>query len=119
MPDEQPTSIHKAAPSFSHHYRLLPEDIQTLADNNFELLEKNLRHPSLQLKKIGKIWSARVSRDYRALAVAVPNGFLWFCGYFFSYESTVRLMRTPWRSRSFKASHPKQKSHARLCHGHR
>lgn len=78
MPDEQPTSIHKAAPSFWHHYRLLPEDIQTLADKNFELLEKNLRHPSVQFKKIGKIWSARVSRDYRALAVAVPDGFLWF-----------------------------------------
>lgn len=78
MPDEPPISNHKAAPSFWYHYRQLPEDIQRLADKNFEFLERDLRHPSLQFKKVDKVWSARVGRDYRALAVEIPVGFLWF-----------------------------------------
>jgi hypothetical protein len=78
MPDERPTSNHKAAPLFWHHYRQLPKEIQKLADKNFELLERDLRHPSLQFKKVGKVWSARVGRDYRAMAVEIPIGFLWF-----------------------------------------
>jgi hypothetical protein len=77
MPDEQPISSHKAAPSFWCRYRELPDDIQKLADKNFELLERDLRHPSLHFKKVGKVWSARVGRDYRALAAEIPVGFLW------------------------------------------
>jgi hypothetical protein len=35
-------------------------------------------YPSLQFKKVGKYWSARVGWRYRALAVATDDGFLWF-----------------------------------------
>ena len=77
MLDEPPTSKHKAAPNFWYHYRQLPEEIQKVANKNFELLERDLRHPSLQFKKVGKVWSVRVGRNFRALAVQVPEGFLW------------------------------------------
>jgi len=36
------------------------------------------RHPSIQLKKVVKYWSARVGLHHRSLATSIPNGFLWF-----------------------------------------
>jgi hypothetical protein len=78
MLGERPTSKHKAAPDFWYYYRQLPEEIQKLADKNFELLDRDLRHPSLQFKKVGNVWSARVGLDFRALAIDIPEGFLWF-----------------------------------------
>ena len=32
---------------------------------------------ALRFKKVGRYWSARVGLDYRAVAVEVPDGFLW------------------------------------------
>jgi len=40
------------------------------------LLKKNAAHPSLHFKKVGKVWSARVGSDYRALATKIDDGFL-------------------------------------------
>ncbi len=68
---------NRAHPEFWMHYRRLPPQIQDLADKCFELLEQNARHPSLRLKKVGAYWSARVGREYRALAIEVPDGLLW------------------------------------------
>ena len=53
-------------------------DVQALADKNFELLRNDPRHPSLRLKQIGELWSARVGRNYRALARPRPEGLVWF-----------------------------------------
>jgi hypothetical protein len=39
---------------------------------------ENPRHPSLQLKKVGRFWSVRVGLNYRALAVVASDGLLWF-----------------------------------------
>jgi hypothetical protein len=36
------------------------------------------RHPSLQFKKVGRYWSAHIGLRYRALAVDVEGGHLWF-----------------------------------------
>lgn len=49
------------------------------------------RHGSLQLKRVGRYWSARVGLDYRALAVPVGGGLLCFwMGPHAAYERTVR-----------------------------
>jgi hypothetical protein len=56
----------------------LPRQIRRLADENYELLKHNPRHPSLQLKKVGRYWSVRVGAHNRALAVEVDDGLLWF-----------------------------------------
>lgn len=69
---------HFTLPSFWELYERLPASIQELADKNYELLKKNPRHPSLQLKKVGKYWSVRVGLKYRAVAVEVEEGLLWF-----------------------------------------
>lgn len=68
----------KALPEFWNHYHDLPDDIQHRADKQFALLTQNPSHPSLQLKPVGELWSARVTEAYRALAVREGNVFTWF-----------------------------------------
>lgn len=70
--------IHYASPVFWDRYQDLPNQIRKLADKNFRLLSANPKHPSLQLKRVGDYWSARVGREYRVLAVPVSDGLLWF-----------------------------------------
>ena len=67
-----------ASPSFWELYEKLPASIKELADKNFELLKTDPKHPSLHLKKVGKYWSVRVGRKYRALGVEIEEGLLWF-----------------------------------------
>ena len=69
---------HFASHAFWEAYARLPENIRGLADKNYALLKENPRHPSLQLKKFGRFWSVRVGSRYRALAVEVEAGLLWF-----------------------------------------
>ena len=69
---------HHAAPDFWRYYRALPGEIQELADKSFQLLKSNPRHPSLHFKKVGRYWSARVGLHYRAAAIEVSDGVLWF-----------------------------------------
>jgi hypothetical protein len=70
--------IHYASESFWIAYEVLSDSVKEIADKQYELLKKNPKHPSLQLKKIGKYWSVRVSLRYRALAIEVDEGLLWF-----------------------------------------
>ena len=69
---------HFASPAFWECYKKLPDAIRELADKNFALLKTAPTHPSLRFKKIGRFHSARVGRDFRALAVEVDDGLLWF-----------------------------------------
>jgi hypothetical protein len=52
-------------------------EIRSLAKKNFQLLKADHSHPSLQFKKVGKVWSARVGAHYRAVATQIEDGFLW------------------------------------------
>ena len=69
---------HFASPSFWECYDRLPQNIQKSADKSFSLLKQNPKHPSLHLKNIGKYCSVRIGLKYRALAVEVEEGLLWF-----------------------------------------
>ncbi len=69
---------HFADPDFWFHYRQLPEDVRDLADKNFQLLKRDPRHPSIRLKKIGSLYTARIGLRYRALARDCPGGLQWF-----------------------------------------
>jgi mRNA-degrading endonuclease RelE of RelBE toxin-antitoxin system len=72
---------HYADPDFWRLYRKLPKRIRMLADKNFTLLKTSPEHPSLHFKRVkgrSELWSARVGRDYRALAVEVDDGLQWF-----------------------------------------
>jgi hypothetical protein len=68
---------HRTTERFWRCYHGLPGDTRKLADKNFKLLKENPSHPSLQFKKIGGLWSARVDQAHRALAVEDDEDFIW------------------------------------------
>ncbi len=67
-----------AAPEYWNCYNALPESIRDHANRSFELLKSDPGHPLLQLRKIDRLWSARVGLQYRALAAEAPDGLVWF-----------------------------------------
>jgi hypothetical protein len=68
---------HYASSRFWLLYEKLPAEIRDLADKKYELLQANPRHPSLQLKRIGELWSVRVGQRYRALGIDATDGIQW------------------------------------------
>ena len=74
----QRTLKHYTSNSFWEDYKLLPLQIQELADKSFENLKQNHFHPSLHFKKIKQFWSVRIGSKYRALAVEKDENLLWF-----------------------------------------
>jgi hypothetical protein len=82
---------HRATPRFWYCYRRLPANVQQLANGCFELLKNDSRHPSLQFKKVGQFWSARVGLHYRAVAVEYGQDLLWFwIGTHADYDALLR-----------------------------
>ena len=82
---------HFASPGFWDAYRKLPKQVRELADKNFALLKQDPKHASLHLKKAGRYWSVRVCLRYRAVAVEVETGLLWFwIGSHSDYNSLLR-----------------------------
>ncbi len=82
---------HKTAFSFWKCYESLPVDIRELADKNFLLLKDSQSHPSLQFKKVGKVWSVRVGSNHRAIATKVEEGYLWvWIGTHAEYDKLLR-----------------------------
>jgi hypothetical protein len=82
---------HHASPAFWQAYAALPEPVRETADKSFALLKQDSEHPSLHLKKVGVHWSVRVGRRYRALAVQVDDGLLWFwIGNHAEYDRMIR-----------------------------
>lgn len=69
---------HFTAPSFWKLCDELPPHIRELADKNYELLKLNPKHPSLHFKEANKYWSVRVGLNYRAVAIEMEEGLLWF-----------------------------------------
>jgi hypothetical protein len=71
---------HSATEAFWRAYEALPLEIRNRADKQFALLKNNPQHPSLQFKKVGEsrgqeVWSARVTLNYRMLALSLkPRG---------------------------------------------
>lgn len=70
--------IYKTNAEFWTHYQNLPLQVQRLADEKFELLKQDPRHPSLNLKRIGTYWVARVGISYQALAREENGILVWF-----------------------------------------
>ena len=85
---------HFTNPSFHECYNRLPRTVQKLADKNFELLKSDPNYPSLHLKKVGKYWSIRIGKSYRALAVEVDKGLIWFwVGSHAEYDRLLKKQR--------------------------
>ena len=69
---------HFASGSFWVLLEALPAEVRAVAEKNYELLKSNPRHPSLQFKRIGSLWSVRVGLHHRALGREVGSDVLWF-----------------------------------------
>ena len=81
---------HRATPKFWQFYARLSEEIQRLADANYELLKADPRHPSLHFKKVGRMWSVRVGIHYRAIAVEDGSDIVWFwIGHHSEYDRII------------------------------
>lgn len=81
---------HRASTKFWKFYEELPKNIQELADESFELLKRDPRHPSLHFKKVGRIWSSRVGIHYRAIAVEDGSDLIWFwIGHHSEYDRLI------------------------------
>ena len=77
---------------FDPLFAALPAQVQKLARKQFKLLKANPKHPSLHFKQVKTdLWSARVGRHYRALAVEVDGDFRWFwIGGHGEYDGKIR-----------------------------
>ena len=70
---------HIKDPRFQPLFDALPADVRSLAGKTFELLKQDPKHPSLHFKRLkGDMWSIRVGRSYRALAIEGNNRFQWY-----------------------------------------
>jgi hypothetical protein len=56
----------------------LPSEIKARAQAVYRLWKSNPRHPSLRFKKVGKLWSCRIGKGYRALALLEGDTYFWF-----------------------------------------
>jgi hypothetical protein len=81
---------HFADPDFWLCYRRMPPPVRALADKNFALMRTDSRHPSIRLKKVGVLYSARIGLHHRALARERPEGLQWFwMGHHAEYDSLL------------------------------
>ena len=70
---------------------MLPQEVQKLADQAYEHLKRDPRHPSLQFKKVDRFWSARIGTNYRALGIDARDGVVWFwIGRHADYDKLIR-----------------------------
>jgi len=82
---------HTTAAFWVHHGRLL-EAVRRVADRNYALLRADPRHPSLHLKRVGRLWSVRAGSGHRALAADGPDGLIWFwIGAHDEYERLIAI----------------------------
>jgi hypothetical protein len=82
---------HRATHQFWRLYEALSESNRRSADKSFEILKSNPQHPSLRLKRIGRLWSARVNDDYRVLGLDHPDGIVWiWIGNHDDYERKIK-----------------------------
>lgn len=67
--------------SFRKAFRRLPAEVREQAREAYQLFQQNPYHPSLHFKQVHPvqpIYSARISRDYRALGARDADTMVWF-----------------------------------------
>lgn len=70
----------------------LPPQIKNAVHRKFELFFQNSRHNSLQFKKVGRYWSIRINKNYRALARGDIGNLTWFwVGKHDAYERLISM----------------------------
>jgi hypothetical protein len=70
----------------------LPKPIREATCRTYRLWKENPRAPALHFKKVRDVYAVRIAKTgYRAIAVDVPDGFLWiWIGPHDEYERLLR-----------------------------
>jgi hypothetical protein len=79
------------SPDFWRTYASLSPNAQAAARKAYRLWKENPQHGSLRFQKRGRFWRACFGSGHRALAVAVPEGYLWF--WIGTHDGYERLLR--------------------------
>ncbi len=66
------------SPDFWRAYAALPKETRAAARKAYHLWKQNPHHGSLRFQKRGRYWRVCFGSGCRALAVTVPDGYLWF-----------------------------------------
>ena len=67
--------------SFWKQYRKLPQNIRDISQKQYRLFVSNPYHASLHFKRVHStkpIYSARITRNYRAIGVLNADVIVWF-----------------------------------------
>ena len=73
--------ISRTTERFRRAFQQLPQQVQQQARAAYQLFRNDPAHPSLRFKPVHPskpIFSARVGRDYRAIAVREGERVIWF-----------------------------------------
>ncbi len=65
-------------PDFRERFHQLRPELKRRAQLAYRLWLANPRHPSLCFKKVGELWSVRIGKGHRALAVLQGDTYYWF-----------------------------------------
>ncbi len=71
----------KTTANFRKLFANLPDSIQQRSRQAYEKFKQDPNHPSLRFKQVHPtlpIYSARISKDYRAVGVLQDNEIIWF-----------------------------------------
>ena len=80
-----------ASEKFWKLYRGLPREVQRLADKQYQLFREDPFHPSLHLKQIGEVWTARIGQSHRVIGYREGEVFNW--GWIGSHEEYNKILR--------------------------
>ena len=83
----------RTSPRFWKAFEDLPADIKGQAREAYRLFQENPAHPGLRFKKVHPaqpIYSARISRDFRAVGVVRGDAIIWF--WIGSHDNYARLL---------------------------
>ncbi|WP_290967913.1 MULTISPECIES: hypothetical protein [Gracilimonas] len=88
--------ISRTTNKFWKCYDQLPHSIKEKAQKAYRFFEENPAHPSLRFKKINedpKVYSVRITIDYRALGVMEKDKIIWFwIGSHDDYEALINQL---------------------------
>ena len=83
--------MHRTTDQFWKCFKKLPEPVQKVSKQNFQLLKTNPWYPSLHFKEVGKFWSVRVGINHRALAIKDGGDYIWvWIGSHGEYERMIK-----------------------------
>ena len=80
--------------SFWKEYRKLPQNIRDISQKQYQLFVSNPYHASLHFKRVHStkpIYSARITRNYRAIGVLNADVIVWF--WIGSYDDYDKLLK--------------------------